>query len=86
MALKKLADNAVTQIGKTVSKPLTKSETAAIARIIEEALVKAVNQATKSCTTAAVVCVGPEADMAHKIAEEVDRAQNALIANLQSMR
>ena len=55
-------------------------------KIIRRTLIRAVNQATESCTSAAVVCCGPEADLAHKIAEEADRAQYALIANLTSMR
>ena len=86
MSLKTLADAAVTQIANTVSASLTDEETAAIEKIIEGALAKAVNQSMKSCTTAAVTICGPDADIAHKISEEVDRAQNALIANLMSMR
>ena len=31
-------------------------------------------------------CCGPEADLAHKIAEEVERKNRALIANLSAMR
>jgi hypothetical protein len=86
MTLKSLADEAVAQISKTVSEALTEPETEAISKIIEHALIKAVNQATEKYTSAAVICCGPEADLAHKIAEEVDRAQYALIANLTSMR
>ena len=86
MSLKSLADEAVAQISKTVSDPLTGPETQAISKIVESALIKAVNQASENCTSAAVICCGPEADLAHKIAEEVDRAQYALIANLTSMR
>jgi hypothetical protein len=86
MSLKSLADEAVAQISKTASDPLTGPETEAISKIIEHVLVKAVNQTTEKCASAAVICCGPEADLAHKIAEEVDRAQYALIANLTSMR
>ena len=86
MSLKSLADEAVVEISKSLSTTLTESETRAISKIIEHALIKAVNQASEKCTDAAVICCGPEADLAHKIAEEVDRAQYALIANLTSMR
>ena len=86
MTLKSLADDALEQIGETVSASLTESETVAISKIIEDTLIKAVNQSTKSCTTAAVICCGPEADLAHKISEEVNLAKHALIANLMSMR
>ena len=86
MSLKSLVDNAVKDIGKTASKPLSESDTAAISKIIEKSMVEAVRQSTKSCTTAAVVCCGPEADLAHKITEEVNRAQHVLITNLMAMR
>ncbi len=86
MSLKSLVDNAVAKIEKSVSKPLTKSETATISKIIEKAMIEAVRQSTKSYTKAAVVCCGPEADLAHQIKEEVDRAQHVLITNLMAMR
>ena len=86
MSLKSLVDNAVVEIGKSASTPLTKSETAAISRIIEKSMIEAVRQSSKSCTTAAVVCCGPEADLAHQITEEVKRAQHVLITNLMAMR
>jgi phosphoribosylamine-glycine ligase len=86
MSLKSLADEAMTQISKAVSNPLTKEEADTVSRIIQHSLIKAVNQAAEKCTTAAVVCCGPEADLAHKIAEEAERAEIALIANLTSMR
>ena len=47
MTLKSLVDNAVMQIRESVSTPLTESETAAISKIIEDALIKTVKQSTK---------------------------------------
>ena len=86
MALKKLADNAIAQINDTVSSPLSKSETEAISKILEGTLAEAVRQTSQSCSKAAVVCCGPEADIAHKIAESVDQARTAMIANLMGLR
>ena len=86
MTLKKLADNAIAQIIDTVSSSLPESETEAISKIIEDTLAEAVRQTSQSCTKAAVVCCGHEADMAHKIAESVDQTRHALIANLMSLR
>jgi hypothetical protein len=34
----------------------------------------------------AVVCCGPEADLAHKIQEEMDKKRKVLITNLMSIR
>lgn len=86
MSLKTQVDEAVAEVGKAVSTPLTESERAKISRIIEKAMIEAVRHSSKRYTTAAVVCCGPEADLAHKISEEMDRAQQVLITNLMAMR
>ena len=86
MTLKHLADDAVTKIEGTVSAPLSEQDAANIKKIVASALAQAVAETSKEHTAAAVVCCGPEADIAHKIAEEADRAQQVLIANLMAMR
>lgn len=86
MSLKSLADDAVKRINQSIREPLSETELATVSKIIEGALVEAVNESTKSCSNAAVVRCGPEADLAHKIAEDVERARYALLANLTSMR
>ena len=86
MNLKNLADDAVADIDKSLPKDLSAAETEAIAKIVENTLIEAVAQTSRSCRDAAVVCCGPEADMAHKIAEEVKLARKALIANLMGPR
>lgn len=86
MNMKSLADHALTDIGKAMSGSLTEDEAKAVTRIIEETLAKAVSQTAQNCKEKAVVCCGPEADIAHKLSEEMDRARHALIANLTSMR
>ncbi len=86
MSLKSLTDDAVEKINKALTYPLTEPEVATVSKIVQAALIEAVNESTKSCSKAAVVCCGPEADLAHKIEEDVERARFALIANLTSMR
>ena len=86
MSLKNLADQAVVEIDKSLPEELNEEQTATIARIVENTLIEAVSQTSRSCRDAAVVCCGPEADMAHKIAEEVKLARKALIANLMGPR
>lgn len=41
---------------------------------------------TESHKSTVVACCGPEADMAHKLQHEMIKSQDALIANLSSMR
>jgi hypothetical protein len=86
MSLKSLADDTVEKINKSLHQSLTEAEISALSRIVQDAFVKAVNESTNTCSNAAVVCCGPEADLAHKIAEDVERARYALLANLTSMR
>ena len=86
MSLNTLTHDTVKRIRESVGNPLSESEIAAVTKIVDEALIKAVNQSTKKCTDAAVICCGHEADLAHKIAEDVERARYALIGNLTSMR
>lgn len=86
MTIKKSAENAVAQINKTLPTSLSDSEIKAITKIIEEQLVLTVKESTESCTSAAVICCGPESDLAHKMTEKLRETQNALIANLMSMR
>lgn len=86
MSIKNLTQDAVTEIKKAVLSDLSDSEAEELTKIIESKLVKAVKQSTKSCTSAAVIACGPESDLAHKIATEVNQARDALIANLKSMR
>ena len=86
MSLNDLANNAVQQIRECVSAPLTESELSSISTIINETLIKTVGQATNNCREAAVICCGPEADIAHKIAHEINQAQKVLITNLTAMR
>mgnify|MGYP001037320387 CR=1 FL=1 len=86
MSLKTLADQTVGKINAALHTPLNEAETKAVSRIVEDAFIKAVNESTAKCGDAAVVCCGHEADLAHKIAEDVERARYALLANLGSMR
>ena len=86
MKIKKLADNAVSEIDKSLPDSLSDAEKKAISDIVESTLLEAVGHTTESCREAAVICCGPEADLAHKISEEVSLAQKALIANLMGPR
>ncbi len=86
MALKPLADNAVTQIENAISANLSDAERDAVARIVEQAIIDAVNDVTKRCAAATSRHVGHDADKAHKIAEELKLQQTALVSNLEGLR
>jgi hypothetical protein len=87
MALSKTAAKAAKKIDKALKNyDLSEAEKAEILNIIGKSLVKTVEEATEYHQAATVACCGPDADMAHKIAEEVELKKNALIANLMALR
>ena len=53
---------------------------------IEQAIINAVLEESTRCTNVVLECCSPDLDTAHKVAQEIRRANQALIANLSSMR
>ena len=87
MALSSTAEKAAQKIDEALSGyDLSDQEKAEILKIIGKSLMKTVEETTEVSRDAAVICCGPEADLAHKIAEEVERKKIALIANLKALR
>ena len=58
----------------------------AVTSVIQEAVIKAVQESRSTCVDAATECCSADRDLAHKIAEKIRLANIALIANLSSMR
>ncbi len=86
MTLKPIADKAVVQICNTVAAQMSDDERASVSRIVEQAVIDAAVSASKECAGVVKFHTGPEADLAHKIAEQLKLAETALIANLMGMR
>lgn len=64
--------------------PLGEKE--AILEIVGRAMSDASNRTHREMKETAIVCCGPEADLAHKIQEQMDKKRDMLIANLSAMR
>ena len=87
MALEKTAQKTATKIDEAlVDYDLSESEKDAILKIIGKSLIRTVEETTDTHREATVICCGPEADLAHKIQEEVERKKNLLISNLMALR
>ncbi len=86
VSLEKLSKETTLALEDAISANLSEDERKKVSQILEGALIKSVEQATKSHHEATVICCGPEADLAHKIAEEMALANKALIANLMALR
>ena len=86
MPLKKIADDVLDAINNSLGGELSEAQKLEISKIVKQGLAEALKSASTTQRKAIVVCCGPEADLAHKIAEEANRSTVALIANLMSMR
>lgn len=86
MSLKKLAEETTQALDAAIPADLSENERRKVLEILEQALVKSIEEATRTHHEATVVCCGPEADLAHKISEEMNRANIALVANLKALR
>jgi len=87
MALEKTAQKAATKIDAALTDyDLSQDEKDAILKIIEKSLIRTVEETTDTHREATVICCGAEADLAHKIQEEVERKKDMLIANLMALR
>ena len=57
-----------------------------IADAVERTIINALLEERQRCAAVAFKCCSEDLDKAHKIAEEINRINTALVANLSSMR
>ena len=62
------------------------THTKEIADALERAIINALLEERKRCADVALKCCGGDRKRGHEIAEEINRINTALIANLSSMR
>jgi len=86
MDLRTRAETAVKDACEAIRATLSEEETRKVSDVIERAIIDAVRESSQRSSSAAALCCSADQDMAHKIAEEIERANVALIANLSSMR
>ena len=86
MALAALSDRVTQALDDAIAADLPAEERDAILKIVQQAVLDASSRTHKELTEAVVVCCGPEADLAHKIQEQMDKKRDMLIANLMAMR
>jgi hypothetical protein len=86
MNVDKIAGQAMARISTTVGSDLSEAQLTEIRRIVSELALAVVDDTARACASRAIELYGPHTDLAAGIADEVRRSQQALIANLQSMR
>lgn len=84
--LQAITDEAIASINGHLEVPLGKDQETAISDIIEKAVIRGMLQGQHRAVDAALGCPEADQDLAHKIATEIRRKNDLLIANLSSMR
>ena len=86
MNLKKLSNRVTEELEQALSSDLSAEDRAEILDIVRRAMLDSSSRTTREMRDTAVVCCGPEADLAHKIQAQMDKKSDLLIANLMAMR
>ena len=86
MPLRKHAETAVDAVFTALAAHPTPELRKQVTDIIEATIVEAVRENCKQSSNAAANVCEADQDLAHKIAGGIERAQQALIANLQGLR
>ena len=86
MNLEKLSKRVTQELDSALAADLPTAEREAILKIVQQAMLDASARTHREMKETAVVCCGPEADLAHKIQEQMDKKRDMLVANLMAMR
>jgi len=84
--LKEIAKDATDGINALLDVPFRPEQAEQAARIIQEAVIKSLLEGQHRAVDAAILCPEAEQDIAHKVATAIRRSNDALIANLSSLR
>ena len=86
MDLNERTQQAVRDTGELMGITLSENQHRALTKVMQDLVVDVMRECAASCGHAARACCSEDEDMAHKIAREMERAQQALVANLNSLR
>ncbi len=86
MSFREQADKAVRAVAEAFGATPTPEQAKAAAAVIERAIIASYQDAAERCAKVASDCCAADRDLAHKVADRIQRANTALIANLSSLR
>ena len=86
MNLEKLTDRVTRELEVALSDDISPEKHEVLWDIIHRAMLDASKRTTREMKATAVVTLGHEADLAHKLQEQMDKKRDILIANLSAMR
>lgn len=84
MSVERLATKATTEILALLNGD--EQKTSQVTKVIEAALLDAINDTSLACHKAVNICCSADQDMAHKIRGEMERKTQLLTTQLMSMR
>ena len=85
MHLEKLTKRVAQELEASLSNELPAAQRQEILDIVQRAMLDSATRTHRDLKETAVVCCGPEADLAHKIQEQMDNKRDMLVANLKAM-
>lgn len=86
MSFRTRSEEAAKAIFSALNVDPSDGQTKEIIAIVERAVVETAVEANQRCSDVARDCCSADRDLAHKIADEIGRAHQALITNLSAMR
>ncbi len=86
MSFRVQADKTTAAVAEALGTTPTPEQAKAVAEVIERAIIDSYQDAAGRCATVASECCSEDQDLANKVADEIRRANIALIANLSSLR
>ncbi len=84
--LKRIAEEATTAINSVLDAPMRPDQSDKVRRVIEQAVIKGMLEGQHRAVDACIDMPEAEKDTAHKIASAIRQSNDALIANLASLR
>lgn len=85
MNLEKLTKRVMEELDGALTEDFSAGKKDEIMEIVHRAISDASTRTHREMKETAVIACGPEADLAHKIQEEMDKKRDMLIANLSAM-
>jgi propanediol dehydratase large subunit len=86
MNLRQHAESAAAAVYEALGAQPSEDQADEAVKAIEKALITAVLEVRSLCVDTALECASADKDIAHKIADDIRRGNNVLIANLSSLR
>ena len=86
MSITDRAETAVNEIAEAMGVTPSGDQAKDMNRIVQQAIIDAVLEERSRCTKAVDTVCSADRNLAHKIADEIRRNEEALIANLSSLR